>query len=181
MLILRIFLTIILAGFSLTAVAAPKVVITKIKADFIVIKRNDGVIYLDKNVVIDRDDLNVLAQHMEVYFDENKKVVKDDSKSSAIKKIIASDHVKIFNEEFVANGDIGTFDPANDNFILEKNVVFNRGSSVAHGEKFIYNLKTKKGNLVGQKLIDKDNQKVDSDGRVTVIINDSDFKKSKQK
>ena len=87
-----------------------------------------------------------------------------------IKRIEAKDNVKIFNDEFLATGKSGFYDPKADNFILEEDVVINQGTSVATGEKFIYNLTTKKGNLVGQK-----------NDRVIVIINDADVKESKSK
>lgn len=68
-----------------------------------------------------------------------------------IQRIDAYDNVKIFSEEFVASGEIGNYNPNKDNFTLEKNVIVNNGTSIASGDKFIYDLKTKKGHFVGPK------------------------------
>ncbi len=194
-------------------------IITKIKANFIDIKRQDEVVYLYGNVIVEREDLSVLADKMMVFYYEavqDKKVknlpeeefsdeenieevsektsatisVKTPTKASGIKRIEAQNNVKIFNDEFLATGKSGVFNPKENNFILENDVMLNKGGSVARGQKFIYNLTTKKGNLTGQKDIqnlqenykdsESDNQQ-EEDGRVIMIINDADIKQSKTK
>jgi lipopolysaccharide export system protein LptA len=80
----------------------------------------------------------------------------------------------MFNDEFVASSDLANFYPDKNIFILEKNVIVNNGTSILNGDKFIYDLKTKKGNFIGQRtnnVIDKNNAK-SVDDRVTVIIGD---------
>lgn len=186
MVIFRIFVILFFIFSSKSVLAA--VITTKIKSDFIDIKRHDEVVYLNGNVVVEREDFNILADHMKIYYDENSKKdgendideVKNQSsiEHSSIKKIIANDNIKIFNQDFVATGNNGSYDPKEENFILENNVVLNRGLSTAHGEKFIYNLKTKKGNLIGEKIKEK---KETTDGRVTVIIDDSNIKNKDKK
>jgi len=132
----------------------------------------------------------MLAQKMTVIYEEDKSAaaseVSDESKlvdkkpaqkNTKIKRIDASKDVKIFTEEFIASGDIGHYEPENDVFILEKNVVVNNGTSIANGDKFIYNLKTKKGNFVGKKNEASINQ--DDDKRVVIVIG-NDLKEQKK-
>ncbi len=169
------------------------VIITKIKSNFIDVKRQDETVYLYGNVIVEREDLSVLADRMMVYYYEDAKdedIEQRSDTSQIIKRIEAKDNVKIFNDEFVATGKTGVYDPTENSFVLENDVVFNNGTSLAHGQKFVYNLTTKKGNLVGQKTIEQniktDQQDPESnnsgeDHRVIVIINDGDLKKSKNK
>ncbi len=200
--------------------SADNTIITKIKSNFIDIKRQDEVFYLYGNVIVEREDLSVLADKMLVFYYEtpqdkqvkkisdqeipdeenieeipNKTIEKTEKTSDqtkgqtkgqikAIKRIEAKDNVKIFNDEFVATGKFGVFDPKENNFILEDDVVLNKGGSVATGQKFVYNLTTKKGDLTGQKVIknsienQEDPEHTIQDSRVIVIINDADVKKS---
>jgi lipopolysaccharide export system protein LptA len=171
---------------------ASNTIITKIKSNFIDVKRKNQIVYLYGNVIVEREDLSILADKMMVYYyenaeDENHQIKKSDDKKQKIKKIEAKDNVKIFNDEFVATGKYGFFDPKENNFTLEEDVVLNKGTSVANGQKFIYNLTTKKGNLVGQEQVKDFQKKQDGlennnqpDNRVVVIINDADIKQSKQ-
>ena len=105
---------------------------------------------------------------------------KEEDGDSKIKRIDAYDNVKIFSEDFVASGDYGYFDPLNDFFVLEKNVIVNNGTSIASGDKFLYNIKTKKGNFLGRKdetSIAKNN----GEKRVVVIIGEDSAEKKKDK
>ena len=149
---------------------------TRIRADIIDIKRKSQTIDFIHNVVVEKDDSSMLAQKMKVVYAE-KGQGEDESK---IKRIDASENVKIFSEEFIASGDSGYFEPDKNSFTLEKNVVVNNGSSIASGDKFIYNLTTKKGNFVGKKeeSLAVDNK---SDGRVVIIIGDEAKKQKKSK
>ena len=115
---------------------------------------------------------------MIVIYEENKSNGID-NKSTKIKKIEAFDHVKIFTDDSTATGDTGYFDPNENIFVLEKNVMVNNGTSIASGEKFIYNLTSKKGYFIGKQ--NQTNKQKDQDDRVTVIITDSvkDLKKTK--
>ena len=162
--------------------AKNNIIITKIKSNFINLKRSQEIAYFYGNVIVEREDLSILADKMAVYYGKsnkdqksNKLLNKKSQKSQAIKKIIVQNNVKIFNEEFVATGEYGVYDPEQNNFILKNNVIFNQGVSVAKGEKFIYNLATKKGNLVGK----TNNDSKINDNRVIVIIEDSSLKDSK--
>lgn len=87
---------------------------------------------------------------MKVFYNENSDGKKDGKKGS-IKRIEARENVRVFSGEFIASGDFGYYDPQKNIFVLEKNVIVNNGISIASGEKFIYNLQTKKGNFVGNK------------------------------
>lgn len=100
----------------------------------------------------------------------------ESDKKSSVKKIYTDEKVKIFSQEFVATGDSGYYDPKEDVFVLERNVMVNNGVSVAQGDKFVYNITTKKSNFIGQKQDGSDQ----SDKRVVIIIGDDnkDFKKS---
>ena len=215
-----ILIALILFGTSTTAFAASNqarkkgVVITKIRANFIDVKRKVETISLTGNVVVERDDISITANNMLVYYFEDKstkkkipkKIISNTDKdaqdeqeveenkapnntalenktmNSSIKKIEATNNVKVFNDEFVATGTYGFYSANQNNIILEKNVTFNNGTSVAHGEKFVYDLKTKKGNMVGTGNPAKPtNHQADSDdGRVIVIIDDSTIKQSQK-
>ena len=98
-------------------------------------------------MVVEKDDSSLLAQKMIVLYDDKKK----DGSESSIRRIDATDNVKIFSEEFVASGDYGFYEPAKSIFVLEKNVIVNNGTSIASGDKFVYDTQTKRGNFVGKK------------------------------
>ena len=100
------------------------------------------------------------------------------------KKIEAKNNVKIFNGEFIATGKYGFYNPDQNTVILKENVIFNNGTSIANGEKFTYDLKTKKGDLIGNKNLPIKSQSDVSDGtkpdgRVIVIIDDNNAKQIK--
>jgi lipopolysaccharide transport protein LptA len=178
---LTIYLTISLLLQSLSlAISAPKnppIIITKITSDFINIKRQNETAHFVGNVVVEREDFSMKSDNALVYYVENKGEG-DNVQNSAIQKIEAENNVKIFNEEFVATGNYAIYNPSQNNVILKENVIFNNGTSIAKGEKFIYDLKTQKGNLLGQI---QENKKTDknSDQRVIVIINENDDLKNK--
>ncbi len=125
----------------------------------------------------------MLAEKMTVYYFEENDVrpIGENGQKTSIKKIEARQKVKISNADFVATGDYGYYDPIPNLFILQDNVVVNNGSSVANGSKFIYNLNTKKGNLIGgEKQLIKGGQG-QQDKRVIVIINEDKQKQKKNK
>ena len=166
---------------------------TKIRSDIIDIKRKSQTVSFINNVVVEKDDSSLLAKKMVLFYNEDRKPRDKNSKLEEIKnekiekpkisiKIIeARENVKIFSEEFVASGDFGYFDPQKNIFVLQQNVIVNNGTSIASGDKFIYNLTTKKGNFVGNK--DKSSiKKNDGDNRVVVVIGeDLQDKKTEEK
>jgi lipopolysaccharide transport protein LptA len=138
------------------------------------IKRKQQLMTFLGNVVVEKDDSSLLAQKMKVIY-------KEGERKNEIKRIDAEQDVKIFSEDFIGSGDVGHYEPDKNLFILEKNVIVNNGTSIASGEKFIYNTITKKGNFVGR----KDETSIRGNGgdkRVVVVIgNDfNDKKKSKK-
>jgi len=148
------------------------------------------------NVIVEREDTSFLADKMIVYYNQEKSdkiLVKERNHGkkggeSSIKKIDALNNVKIFQEDFVATGDIGSYDPKAGIFTVEQNVTFNSGTSVANGDKFIYDVNTKKGYLTGKKNYiskEKSDEEIKQlkDGRVIVIIDENDelIKKQKKK
>jgi lipopolysaccharide transport protein LptA len=143
---------------------------TRIRSDIIDIKQKSQKIDFIGNVVVERDDASLLANKMEVFYND-KNAVKNNSN---IKEIKAFGDVKMFNDEFVASSDLANFYPDKNIFILEKNVIVNNGTSILTGDKFIYDLKTKKGNFAGEKIANnsKNNNKKNGDDRVTIIIGD---------
>jgi lipopolysaccharide transport protein LptA len=157
-----------------------KQVTTTIKSKTIQIHRlSKQIIFLD-DVEVEREDTTFLSDKMIVYYNENKKSKND--QPGSIKRIDAEKNVRIFREEFVATGDHGSYDPQAGTFAIEKNVIFNNGTSIAKGEKFTYNTKTQKGYLTGApktagdiegKIIDQ------KDNRVIVIIDDEAENKNK--
>lgn len=149
---------------------------TRIRSDIIDIKRKSETVDFINNVVVEKDDSSLLAQNMTIFYNE-----KSEGKSAEIKIIKAKDNVRIFSEEFVASGDSGYYDPSKDIFALEKNVVVNNGTSLASGNKFVYNLKTKKGKFIGG----SDSTSIVRNGgdeRVVVVIgNDLEDRKKQTK
>ncbi|MCE3254790.1 MAG: hypothetical protein K0R25_284 [Rickettsiaceae bacterium] len=168
-----------------TVFAAQKTIITKIKSNFIDIERSSETVKLTDNVVVERDDMSVTANKMILYYHKD-----EETEQNSITKIEAIDNVKIFNGEFVATGRYGIYRPSQNNVTLQDNVTFNNGTSVARGEKFIYDLKTKKGHLVGASPDNEKTKKINTtepisdrpvDNRVIVIIDDETAKNSKKK
>jgi lipopolysaccharide transport protein LptA len=143
---------------------------TRIRSDIIDIKQKSQKIDFIGNVVVERDDASLLANKMEVFYNDKN----TEKNNSNIKEIRAFDDVKMFNDEFVASSDLANFYPDKNIFILEKNVIVNNGTSILTGDKFIYDLKTKKGDFAGKKIVnnsEKNNKKI-GDDRVTIIIGD---------
>jgi len=136
---------------------------TRIRSDIIDIKRKSQTVTFLNNVVVEKQDSSLLARRMVVLYAES------GEKKGEIKKIEAFDNVKIFSEDFIASGEYGYYDPANSFFVLERKVIVNNGTSIGSGNKFIYNIKTKKGNFVG-KSEETSLGKAKLDKRVTVII-----------
>ncbi len=163
------------------------------------IKRKSQTVNFIGNVVIEKEDSSLLSNRMTVLYEEKKDQQNgstkdaDDSveeskqqnsatavkKTSGIRRIYSDEKMKIFTDEFVATGDSGYYDPKEDLFVLEKNVMVNNGVSVAKGDKFIHHISTKKSNFVGQ----KDMVKEGVDNRVVVILGDDakEFKQNKKK
>lgn len=173
--------------------------ITKVRASFIDVRRKDQIIEFIGNAIVEKEDVSFLADKMIVYYydkkDPNQPKGTADNKTDnnayrdgSLKRIDAQNNVKIFNQEFVATGKTGVYDPQSKLFTLEKDVVFNNGTSVANGQKFIYNLVTKKGYLTGNTKPkssavgsnSKIDSHIDSDGRVVVIIGNDVTKKKDQ-
>jgi lipopolysaccharide export system protein LptA len=126
---------------------------------------------------VEKEDSSLLAEKMTVTYYEKQ----EDDTESKIKRIDAKENVKIFTDEFIGSGDSGYFEPDKNIFVLEKNVVINNGTSIASGDKFIYDLTTKKGNFVGKKeeTVGTASDVQSTDKRVTVVIGD-DVKQQKK-
>ncbi len=146
---------------------------TRIRSDIIDIKQKTNIVNFIGNVVVEKEDSSLLADNMTVLYYENKNKEQD----TQIKRIDAKNNVKIFSEEFIASATYGYYDPVKNIFVLQKKVIVNNGSSIAGGEEFIYDLKTRKGKFVGE----KNETSITGNGgdkRVVVIIG-SDIKDSK--
>ncbi len=146
---------------------------TRISANFIEINKKVENIILTGNVVIEDSESSLLSEKMTIIFE--KKTA--ENKNAKIKKIFSDKKIKIFNKETTATGDSGYYDPINSIFVLENNVIVNNGISVANGEKFVYNLITKKGDLIGGNSLKPNNNslkpKKTNNDRVTVIIGET--------
>lgn len=95
-------------------------------------------------------------------------------------KIISNVPIKIFTNDSVISADRGYYNHLEKQFILERNVLLNNGTSVVSGNKFTYDLATKKGRLLSQflpednknqnpKIDHKEDSKIHK--RAVVIIN----------
>lgn len=149
-----------------------KSVKTRISSDIIDIKKKTQTIDFINNVIVEREDISLLAKKMTIFYYDNK-TTKEASKSW-IKEIKAYNNIRLFNNEFTANADLASFDPDKNIIILEKNVTVNNGTSVINSEKFIYNLDNKKGQIYGnsQENYQIINGSKVKDNRVTIIIGD---------
>lgn len=143
---------------------------TRISSDIIDIKKKSQKIDFINNVIVEKQDLSMLAKKMTVYYFDNKIDDNSSNKNSSIKEVKAYDNIKLFNNEFTASSDFAIFDPNKNIIILEKNVIVNNGTSVIKGDKFIYDLNSKKGQVLGQKNLKNIHEKIDE--RVTIIIGD---------
>jgi lipopolysaccharide export system protein LptA len=158
-------------------------VVIKITANFIDIKQKLQIIEFNGNVIVKKGRESILADKMILFYKENKSasLPKAENKiedSSKIKKLEAIGNVRIFNGEFVATAKNGYYNPQEDLFILENDVIVNNGESIAKGNKFIYNFKTKKGNLAGKLPTNNLNKQI-GDQRAVIIIGDNPKKNKK--
>lgn len=136
----------------------------KIRSEIIDIKRKLQRIEFKKNVIVESGDSSLLADRMYVLYLEG-----SSKGQGSVQKIIANDNVKIFAQDFTATGKKGHYDPKQDVFVLEEDVIVNNGLSIASGEYFLYDLKNEKGIFIGQKNVEQIND--NKDNRVKVIIN----------
>lgn len=155
----------------------------KITAEKFYIDRKNNKIDFIGNVIVEQEKSIITSSKMTVIIDEK------DSKNK-IKKIFSNNKIKIFNDDTVATGNSGYYDPISKDFTLEGDVIVNSGTSIAKGEKFIYNLNNKQGLFVANKTQNKTNEnngqsnkpdtkddnankiRKDDDGRVVLIIGD---------
>lgn len=174
---------------------AKKELPTRITSDVIDIKRKSETMEFIGHVVVKKGTDNMMSERMILFYDEengpdNKpedvqntasNTVSNQAKKSSIRRIEAEENVKIFNADLVATGDSGYYDPRADIFVLENNVVVNNGSSIGKGDKFVYNLKTQKGNFVGkEKQEAAEAGQKGKDNRVTFVISNEDLKNNKK-
>lgn len=161
---------------------------TRITSDIIDIKRKSQIMEFIGHVVVKKGPDSMLSERMLVFYEDSKNsqmksfndpATKDKpAKKSTIKRIEAEKNVKVFSTDMVATGDSGYYDPQQDIFVLEQNVVVNNGSSVGHGDKFVYSLKTQKGNFVGNKT---EERSAAFDNRVIFVISNDDLKSGGKK
>jgi lipopolysaccharide transport protein LptA len=150
---------------------------TKIRSDIIDIKQKSLKIDFINNVMIEKGDDLILAKKVTLFY--NNKSDKKTNNNFEIKEIKAYENIKFFNDEYNGSSDLATFNPNKNILILEKNVIINNGTSVLKGEKFIYDLATKKGNFEGNNIINK-NSNLNQDNRIIMIIGD-DINKTNNK
>ena len=139
------------------------------------------------HVVVKKGPDSMISERMLVFYEDDKnsemksfngvELQPKPAQKSAIKRIEAERDVKIFSADMIATGDSGYYDPQADVFVLQNNVVVNNGSSIGHGDKFVYNLQTQKGNFVGNKA----EERLSGDKRVTFVISNDDLKNGDKK
>lgn len=151
---------------------------TKIRSKIIDITRDKQEIRFIGNVIVENGDSSMLSKEMLVIYSEKKQ----EGEKAEVKRIDAIGNVKIFSEEFVATSKTGYYIPRTEQFVLEKDVIVNNGTSIASGSKFIYNLLTKKGRFVGEKNESSisTKKKRNLDDRVIVIIGEDNSKSNKE-
>lgn len=139
---------------------------TDITSEKIIMVKNKNFIEFQDNVILTREDLSFLSNRMQVFTNE----IGNKDKKTEIKIIKAKDKVKIFNQEFIATGNSGTYDVKKGIFNIFGNVILNEGTKIAYGDKFTYNIANRKGFLSSN---NKENN------RPTIIINENldNFKK----
>lgn len=147
---------------------------TTITSKYIDIKRKSQKIEFLENVVVKNASDMMTSEKMTVFYEESEN--NKENQNNKIDKIVSENNVKLFTADFVASSDQGYYNPNKEIFVLEKNVVVNNSDSIGTGDKFIYDLKTRKGNFIG-------NQKnIDGDSRVIFVIdkNSENLKKNKK-
>lgn len=161
---------------------------TRITSDIIDIKRKSQLMEFIGHVVVKKGPDSMISERMLVFYEDDKKSEMKSfggvgpqpktAQKSAIKRIESKTDVKIFSADMIATGDSGYYDPQENVFVLQNNVVVNNGSSIGHGDKFVYNLQTQKGNFIGNKT---EERLSGGDKRVTFVISNDDLKNGDKK
>ncbi len=181
---MRLFLIAVFL-YSSTLFAAEPVKQTKITSDLIRIRRHVQQVEFIGNAKIDRGDDVIFANRMILFYEKKAENIANqslprESSESGIKMIDIDGAVKIFSDDMIATSAFGRYEPGKKLVTLERNVVVNRGSSVAKGAKFVYNVETKRGSFIGKSASsDQKNLQLQVDpkpdkGRAILIINPKD-------
>lgn len=170
---------------------------TTITSDIIDINRKTRSVEFLRNVVVKSQDSVMKSEKMKIVYVEEDR----NNGKSKIKKIEALGLVKIESKNIIATSKYGFYDPSQNLFVLERDVIVVEGGSTARGEKFVYNTVTQKGNFVGQQSSSLDKSKKPREaenstsskdntseiegkkdnGRVTIIIQDELLEKKDKK
>ncbi len=137
---------------------------------------------VEKNEPKESSEEYVAPSESDVWGGGKKPEKSSSQESSSVEKIFSDQRVKIFTRDSVATADSGYYDPNNETFVLEKNVVVNDGTSVAKGNTFVYDLVAKKGHFIGTKNVENSSasqQKSDEDNRAVVIFSDGEIDERK--
>lgn len=128
-----------------------------ITADDVVLIRNEGKIFFNKNVKSTHGDFTLTADNMIVDLKEL-----DDGKFD-LTQIKADSNVIFQNKEVKATGNTGIYNILNNIITLEDNVKVKEKGITLFAEKFIYNTITKTTNIISNKK---------EEGRVLIILDD---------
>ncbi len=153
---------------------------TRITSNIIDIKKKTQIVEFIDNVVVKNGPDMMTSKKMTIYYLDDKKPVDKNEKNSAIDKIVANGEVKVFSADFVATSDSGYYNPNKAIFVMQDNVVVNNGNSIGTGDKFIYDLNTRKGNFVSEKLKNNNNESDKKNKRVKIILDKNAQKPSKK-
>ena len=115
-----------------------KIVVT---AQSIHVYKNKNIIKLIKNASIKQNDTELKAEEVVIYMNDNQ----------SIKEIYFEKNIVLTDKEFTATGNKGYYYPDIGVIkVFESITVYKKGYKV-YGEKFIYNLNSEEGRLVGNK------------------------------
>lgn len=160
----------VFAFYSLSVLASPKAVKPKdieVRSEKLLLDYDKGIATYFGDVKVRYDGTNIYCDKAEIFYSAKKNSQKQGSLAKGQKKMLL-DVIRFYNNVVIeSNGntaysDYGVFTKSNNLVVLEKNVRLKDKKGYLVGSKLLYNVRTKKMNLVNNK----------GNKRVRAVIND---------
>ena len=119
-----------------------------IHSDKLVVEEQKDIATFSGNVVYEHDGTTLKSERMIAFYHPQNNNV---SNSRSVKKIEVYENVEIITPQERATGKSGYYEAADETFYLLGDVKMYSEDSVMYGEKFIYNKKSGKSLLLGNK------------------------------
>lgn len=126
------------------------------------------------NVTAKQTEMTISADQLHVYYKLQNNIEND----SGITKLSAHGHVMMVTPKYKVYSENGEYDIGTEHLILTKNVLLEHGENKMHGQRFVYNHKTQKGEMAATG--NKDINLIVSSGKnpkVKVTINPETYDK----